>query len=115
MKKIIVTILIFMFTATVANCAGLFASEDNEYSVGLFSDTSAFSEGDSGYGLFRYSDDTFDRPGNGGGIGVDNESAPVGDGIIALVVCSALMTVVKVIAAKKVQKRKPVLQEQEQV
>jgi len=113
MKKIIVTILIFMFTGTVANCEGLFAGEDSGYSGGLFSESSS-SGGDSGYGLFRSSNDPFDRPGVGGGIGEGNENAPVGDGIIVLVVCCAFVIVVKVIVAKRF-KRKPVLQEQEEL
>jgi len=104
MKKIIVTILIFMLTGTVANCQGLFAGEDSGYSVGLFSEPS--SGGDSGYGLFRSSNDPFDRPGIGGGIGEDNENAPVGDGVIVLVVCCALLALVKVFTKKF--RRKPV-------
>jgi len=117
MKKIIVTILIFMFTATAANCAGLFSNErssDSEYSGGLFSESSSSPERDSGYGLFR-SNDPFspgDRPGSGGGIGQEDGNAPVGDGIIVLVVCSAILIVVKTIVAKKF-KRKPVSEVQD--
>ena len=107
MKKIIVTILIFMFTGTVANCQGLFASEDSGNSVGLFSEPSSSPGGDSGYGLFSSSNDPFDRPGIGGGIGEDKGDSPVGDGIIVLVVCSAILVVMKVFSTKKFR-RKPV-------
>jgi len=118
MKKIIVTILIFVFTAATASCVGLFSNENtnnDRYEGGLFSESSSSPGRDSGYGLFRSSDpfDPGDRPGGGGGIGQDKGDAPIGDGIIVLVVCSVLMVTVKVIVKRF--KQKPVSQEVEQV
>jgi len=117
MKKVIVTILIFVFAATAVSYAGIYksqAAENERYSGGIYSNPSVDSEGkDSGYGLFRSSaPGPGNRPGNGGGIGQEGTDAPLGDGIIVLVVCSAILIIVKVIVKKF--KRKSISEKQEE-
>jgi len=105
MRKEIVLILIFMFMAAVASYADMYndqttTTNNDEYSAGFFSDNSSSHEEDSGYGLFRSSDPISpgDRPGGGGGIGQEN--TPLGDGLITLLVCSALLVIVKEVVKK---------------
>ena len=95
-----------MFMAAAASYAEMYDNQttttnNDEYSGGLFSDNSSSHLEDSGYGLFRSSDDPFspgDRPGGGGGIG--QESTPLGDGLITLLVCSVLLIAVKEVVKK---------------
>ena len=112
MKKLIVTILIFMFAATTASYAGIYknrAAEDKSYSGGIYGNRSGNAEEkDWGSGIYRSSDpDPGGRPGSGGGIGQeDGDNAPLGDGLSILLACSALLVIAKAIAKKF--KRKPV-------
>jgi len=107
MKKIIVTILIFMFTATASVYAQLYSNdtttENGNYSTGIFSNSYNNSERNSASGTSN-SSSIGDRPGIGDGIGEDNQYAPVGDGLVALIVCSVLLIVTKLVA-KKFRKR----------
>ena len=106
MKKLIVTILILVFAATTASYAGLYKSRtagDNSYSGGIYSNPSANAEEkDWGSGIYRSSDpDPGGRPDSGGGIGQeDGDDAPLGDGLIVFVACSALLVITKGFAKK---------------
>ena len=105
MKKILITIILFLFTATVTSYVGFFRessdadnSEETSGNHGGFfkSDDRYFSSetSDDHYGFFRDSsaDNPGSRPDSGGGIG---QEAPVGDGLFTLIACCAGLVIVK--------------------
>jgi hypothetical protein len=102
MKKILITIMIFLVTIT--GYAGIYRSEsanDGQYGGGLYENSYNTSVGEnSGYGgIYRSSaDDPGDRPGSGGGIG---QNAPLGDGVRSIVVCCLIYGLVKIINKKR--------------
>ncbi|MCL1934627.1 MAG: hypothetical protein FWF53_12540 [Candidatus Azobacteroides sp.] len=116
MKKLLITILIFLFTTAAISNAGFFReSSDPDRSEkasdnygGFFkNDNRNFSsETSNDYGgFFRASDadGPGDRPDSGGGIGQD---APTGDGLFTLIACCAVWIVVKLFNEKR-KKVKP--------
>ena len=122
MEKKLITTFILLFTVMTVSYAGLYKSksvpnEAEERSGGaLYKSPSdgSLSFDNQGSGLFK-SDPLSpgDRPGNGGGIGQSEaEDEPIGDGIIVLSVCCAIMVVVKGVANKI--KRKPHENQEEQ-
>ena len=104
MKKILITIIIFMFTATVTGYAQFF--KDNDSNSGT-TGGSSYSESESGYssgnseegndygGFFKA---RASKPGGRpditeeGGIG---QQAPVGDGLPILIVCCVILVIVR--------------------
>jgi len=107
MKKILVTILIFLFTATAIGYAGIFKgqSEDNSSDNNSVSYDSSVSNSEEisneDYGgFFRSSsaDDPGGRPGNGGGIG---QEAPLSDGLPVLISCCVLLGLLKTFNEKR--------------
>ena len=108
MKKVLITIIVFLFTSIATSYAGIFQrqSEDNSSDrVGSFYDSTVnYSEEtvnreDSG-GFFRSSsaDNPGGRPDNGGGIG--QESAPIHDGLPVLITCCIVFGFVKTFKEK---------------
>jgi len=110
MKQIIIAITLLLCMTTANSYAGLY-SRDTEIryrqetaetrSGGFFRSDNAFSSESEiaenrGGGLFRSSgiEGPGDRPTSGEGIGQEHE-APLGDGLLVLSVCSALLMVVK--------------------
>ena len=96
-----------MFVAAATGYAGIYTSQpaDGErYAGGIYSNSSVNALGSSNQnsGLFRSSAPSpGNRPGNGGGIGQEEVGdAPLGDGLLVLVVCSVLLVVVKIIVRK---------------
>jgi len=103
MKKILITIIIFIFTATVTGYSQLFKDNDvtdntgattgSSYSGSEYSSNgSEYSSGDSngGVGFFRTPPEDNKpggRPDCGGGIGQD---APLGNELKVLLACSAV-------------------------
>ena len=105
MKKIFITLFIFLFTATAISYAGIYStpSSSSESSGsgggGFYSNQSNNSGGDSGAGaLFRSStNDPGGRPGGGDGIG---QEAPLGNGLRTLIICAFIYGVVKISSRK---------------
>jgi hypothetical protein len=101
MKKIIVTIMVFLLSATVISYAGIFGNQttsNDEYSSqsgALYDNSTKYSREDSGFGaLFSGpSDDPGDRPDNGDGIG---QEAPISDGVRTLAICCFIYSIIKV-------------------
>jgi len=127
MKKILITITIFLFTATVTGYAQLFMDNDitdntgttdgSSYSGGEYSNGgdysytgSEYSSGDSDEdaGFFRTPPEDDNKPGgrpdSGGGIG---QEAPLDDGLSILIVCCVILVIVKVLKNKWNKRRKP--------
>jgi len=102
MKKTLVSILIFMFTATVSVCAQIYNNQEpgNNNSAGQNGYYSTYSdvtltnsnENAGSSGLFK---DTATGPGgrpvNGEGIG---QEAPLGNGLNVLIACSVIYGIV---------------------
>jgi len=86
MKKILITVMIFLFTATtVTTYAQIFKEQDSSsYTTVSGNSSSTYEVDDNQGGFFRSStaDPPGDRPGNGEGIG---QQAPIGEGLQILV------------------------------
>jgi hypothetical protein len=102
MKKILISITIFLFT--VSGYAGIYRSESTnseQYSSGgvYVNSYSTGVEETSGSGIYKTSaDNPDDRPGSGGAIG---QEAPLGDGLRVLTVCCVIYGVVKIVNKKR--------------
>jgi len=106
MKKIVTTILIFMFTATVAGYAQIYGRQgtENTETTGIYNDLSVNSTNNADEGSRRfgglYRSDTQGpglRPKPDGGIG---KEAPIKDGLGVLLACSVVFGIVEVILHK---------------
>ena len=98
MKKISVTILVYLFAATTAGYAQFFRDRDtNNDRTTENAYGSSRSENNSA-GFFRSSeaDGPGDRPGSGGGIG-QGQDAPLKEGLHVLLGCCLIFGVVKVV------------------
>jgi len=105
MKKIIITIIIFLFIATLTSNAQLFKNREpvnNELATGLTNNSSRGSDvEDNSVGLFRNggsAPEPGDRPGNGGGIG---QEAPLGDGMTVLIASCIIFGIIKIYNRRK--------------
>jgi len=109
MKKVILSLLLFIFVAMATGYAGIYKSQeadDGNYAGGIYDNPSASSGGDdSGSGFFRSSEpNPGGRPGDGGGIGQDDkDDAPLGNGIVVLSACCVLFVIAKE-AGRKLKK-----------
>ena len=105
MKKIVITIMIILFTATGTGYAQIFRSQEKETgSTSVMKDSPA-SHTDNvsdNSGLFRAGDagGPGNRPGNNEGIGQESE-APLKDGLGMLVTCSVIFVFVKIFKNKQ--------------
>ena len=108
MKKILITILIFLLTAMANSYAAFFENrvENSDYSyIGTtgqeYSDNQGEPEESIG-GFFKSPGDNplINRPGTGGGIGQGTDPAPIGKGLHTLLVCSLIYGIVKVSSKK---------------
>jgi len=104
MKKILISTLICLITASAAICAGISDKQDSsdysEKSGSLYRNNTPVPEPETlGIGIFRSSDagSPGGRPGNGQGIG--QEEAPLGDGLYVLLACCATFVIIKCISA----------------
>ena len=97
MKKILITIIIFMFTSTVTGYAQFFKDNDRRETTTNSSDESGYSSGNSegGAGFFKTppARKPGGRPETGDGIG---QQAPLEDGLSVLIVCGVILVIVKV-------------------
>jgi len=109
MKKILITLMIFLSTSTMISYAGINENEKSSSGYGALygsSNNNNTTQGDSnGGGLYRASsaDNPGNRPGNGGGIGQEEES-PVGSGLRTLLICCFFYGLIKFSANKKRKK-----------
>ncbi|MCL1934630.1 MAG: hypothetical protein FWF53_12555 [Candidatus Azobacteroides sp.] len=112
MKKILISISIFLFTATMISYAGFFneswdvncseaafdnyggfsESDNNCYSSGFFNNYDEISDDYNGFFRASSAGDPGGRPGNGDGIG---QEAPIDDGLLPLTVCCVVLIFVK--------------------
>jgi len=115
MKKILITIIIFMFTATVTGYAQFFKDNNtnrkeattvsSSFSESRYSSSNS-EEGDDGAGFFKASTDgPGGRPGTGGGVG---QSAPLDDGLSILIVCCVILVIVRILKNKWDARRKSI-------
>ena len=105
MKKIVITMMIILFTVTGAGYAQFFKNQDTETgsSSGQKDSPSNNSDDVSGsQGFFRAGDatDPGNRPWNGEGIGQESE-APIKDGLGVLVTCSVIFICIKIFKMKE--------------
>ena len=98
MKKIIITILIIIFTASPVTTYAQFF-KDKEPSAARTS-SSSYDTDYSNAGFFRNPNNNGpgDRPGDGEGIG---QEAPLGDGINAIITCCVIFGFVKIYNEKR--------------
>ena len=119
MKKILITILIFLFTSISNSYAVFFENqlgESNYSSYTSTDDRTNNSMEEEGYFSNKIEpEDTYggffkstsggnpldNRPGTGGGIGQGTDPAPIGKGLHTLLVCSLIYAMVKVSSDKK--------------
>lgn len=99
MKKVLITILIFLLTATATSYAGIFNQSETKQSNSNPSNSGEETTDNYG-GFFRSSsaDNPGGRPDDGGGIG---QQAPVGNGLYPLVICSLFFGIVKLSSDKR--------------
>ena len=105
MKKIVITIIIILYTVVGTGYAQFFKNQDTETGsiAGLNDSHSSNSDDVSGNsGFFRAGDatDPGNRPGNGEGIGQESE-APIKDGLGVLVTCSIIFICIKIFKKKE--------------
>ena len=105
MKKIVITMMIILFTVTETGYAQFFKNQETETGSisGQKDSPSSNSDDISGNsGFFRAGDatDPGNRPGSGEGIGQESE-APIKDGLGVLVTCSVIFVCVKIFKKKK--------------
>jgi len=110
MKKMLITLIIFLSTSAMISYAGINENEKGSYGSGALyggSSNNNTSQADSnGSGLYRASsaDNPGNRPGNGEGIGQEEES-PAGNGLHTLLICCFIYGLVKLSSNRKNIKR----------
>jgi len=95
MKKILITILVYLFTATTTSYAQFFRDRETNNNGTTENAYGSSGSGDNYGGFFRTeADNPENRPGDGGGIGQD---APVKEGLHVLIGFCLIFGVVKVV------------------
>ena len=100
MRKLLFTILIFLFTVTLPSNAQFF--NNNETGIGNNTEINNSSkdnseEGDSGTGFFRSDKEDFEKPVIGEAIG----ETPIGDELSIMMLFSMFFGTIKVIKSKQ--------------
>lgn len=105
MKKIVVTIFIFLFAAADANSTGLYKRKttiNEEHREEVYKETPENPDENSVLGLFRSSDPDLSRP-DSKGIGLERleDDAPIGDGLHILIICCVVLAVLKIVKRRR--------------
>ena len=103
MKKIIISIIIFLFTSGKISYAQLYKDNDvnnNKTSVLDAGSSSTTEETNNKTGLFKAEGEIQDRPRDGGGVG----QLPVGDGAYLLFIYCLFLGIFKIYGEKKKKK-----------